>query len=93
MRCYFNFSDGYQVLRDEEGIDVSSLDRARIVAFQVIREVSRDTAAAEFDWSNWTLSLTDADGQVLQSVSLGDVITEGDNPAVTHECAEPISIP
>jgi hypothetical protein len=76
MRCYFNFVAGHEALDDKEGVEVSSLDHARIEALQAIQEVSQDPETRDFDWSDWTLNVTDSAGDVLLSVSLVDAVSE-----------------
>jgi len=74
MRCYFNLSDGEQFLQDDIGVEVSSLDAAQAETWQAIQEISSEAGAAGIDWSNWTLNMTDAAGQILHTVSIRQVI-------------------
>ena len=78
MRCYFNLSDGNEFLVDEEGVEVVSLDLAQTETLQAILELSRETVAAGFDWGDWTLNMTDAAGQVLQTIAIRQVIAGQD---------------
>ncbi|RDI59514.1 DUF6894 family protein [Microvirga subterranea] len=76
MRCHFNFRTGDSILLDEIGVEVASVHDARREALQAIHEVSQGDDAAEFDWSAWTLSVTDSDGQVLLTLPLQQLIGE-----------------
>lgn len=76
MRCHFNFRAGDNILIDEVGVEVASIHDAQVEALQAIQEVSKGMEAVGFDWSAWTLSVTDSDGQVLLTVPLEQVIGE-----------------
>jgi hypothetical protein len=76
MRCHFNFSAGDDFLIDEVGVEVASIDHAHVEALQAIQEVSRGTDSIGFDWSAWTLNVTDSTGHVLLTVPLQQVIGE-----------------
>ncbi|MGO4572556.1 DUF6894 family protein [Microvirga sp. 2TAF3] len=76
MRCYFNLSNGDRFFQDEHGIEISNLDDAHGEALQAIREVSQQRDAEKLDWNGWDLSVVDAQGNLLLSVSLEDVIAE-----------------
>lgn len=76
MRCHFNFFTGDSVLIDDVGVEVPNIQYARTEALQAIQEVSQDMRDFGFDWSAWTLSVTDSDGQVLLTVPLERVIGE-----------------
>jgi hypothetical protein len=80
MRCYFNFSTGDQFLIDEEGVEVPSLDHAHAEAVQAIYEIAQDVEGNGFDWSDWTLNVTDRSGQVLLTVPLHAVVAQETSP-------------
>jgi len=76
MRCHFNFSAGDTILIDEEGVEVASIRHARAEALEAIQEMSQGKEAAGFDWSAWTLSVTDSNGHVLLTLPLETVLGE-----------------
>lgn len=76
MRCHFNLRTGDSILIDEIGVEVASVHDARREALQAIHEVAQGGDAEGFDWSAWTLSVTDSDGQVLLTLPLQQFIGE-----------------
>ncbi|HZH51323.1 MAG TPA: hypothetical protein VEZ16_05520 [Microvirga sp.] len=74
MRCYFNFFAGDDMLIDEVGVEVSSLDHAHSQALQAIQEMSQGAEGQGVDWADWTLNVTDGTGQVLLTVALDGVV-------------------
>jgi hypothetical protein len=75
MRCHFNFSAGDTVLIDEVGVEVASIRHAHAEALEAIQEMSQQEAAG-FDWSVWTLSVTDSNGRVLLTLPLEAIVGE-----------------
>jgi hypothetical protein len=60
-------NDAHEVLRDVEGVEVFDPQEARAQAALLIEELRPKEAQY---WSGWTLTATDAAGQVLFAVDL-----------------------
>jgi hypothetical protein len=71
-RYYFNLTDGYEVIRDEAGIEVSDDRAALIQAFEAIEELRREANASPAEWEGWRLNIVDGSGRLVHSLPLGD---------------------
>jgi hypothetical protein len=70
-RFFFNLTNGVDVVRDEDGIEHSSMNSALIQAMKAIEELrAQDPLAAE-DWRGWSLEIVDASGRTVRSLPLG----------------------
>lgn len=69
MRCHFDLVDGSQTIRDDEGVNVESIDQAIADAAEVVREM---LASGELQGSPglWRLDIRGEDGAVLASVPI-----------------------
>lgn len=74
MRCYFNLVDGYEKILDQDGIEVTDLEQARIQAMRAIEELLEEDDALAEDWGNWTLEVTDEAGAILFSIPLNGIL-------------------
>ena len=70
LRFYFNLTDGETVIRDEEGVEVSSLQVAVISAMEAVEELRAQDASNSDDWQGWKLEIVDAAGRAVQSIPL-----------------------
>jgi hypothetical protein len=71
-RYYFNLSNGYDVISDEVGIEVSDDRAALIQAFEAIEELRREANASPGDWEGWQLNIVDGSGRLIHSLPLDD---------------------
>jgi hypothetical protein len=69
VRLYFHVTNGSEIIRDEQGIEVPSLDHARREALRTIAEVRAEDPASR-DWSGWTFRITDPGGRVVLLLDL-----------------------
>jgi hypothetical protein len=69
-RYYFNLTDGDEVIRDENGIEVSDVRMALIYAFEAIAELRQENAAALGEWQGWRLDIIDGSGNLIHSLPL-----------------------
>ncbi len=69
-RYYFNLTDGDEVIRDEDGIEVSDVRTALIRAFDAIAELRQEGPAAVGEWQGWRLDIVDSSGNLIQSLLL-----------------------
>ena len=68
---FFNLLDNEEVV-DSDGTDLPNLAAARQHAAQVVRELTfKRDGMLRRNWSQWTMSVRDLDGQVLFSLPLG----------------------
>jgi len=74
MRCYFNLIDGYERILDVDGIEVSTLEQARLQAVKAIEELLEEDDGIAEDWRSWTLEVTNEDGRVLLSIPLNGIL-------------------
>ncbi|KLK90975.1 hypothetical protein AA309_22595 [Microvirga vignae] len=70
MRCYFHLVSYHDAIFDETGIEVTDLETAEAEALKAINELREDDSAANEDWQDWQLNVTDRSGQVLLSIPL-----------------------
>ena len=68
VRYYFNLTDGETVIRDEEGVEASSLQAAVISAMEAVEELRAQDASNSDEWQGWKLEIVDAAGRAVQSV-------------------------
>jgi hypothetical protein len=69
-RYYFNLTDGYDVIPDEIGIEVSDDRAALIHAFEAVEELRREADASPSEWEGWRLNIMDGSGRLLHSLAL-----------------------
>ena len=74
MRLYFDFKDSLNTLQDVHGVKVVDPERARQVAFAVIRQLREQDPSVAQDWSGWTVRAMDPAGSVVFSIDL-DALT------------------
>ena len=74
MRCYFNLVSGSEKILDQDGIEVRDIEQAHVQALNAVEELREENATAAGDWSDWSLEVTDASGNVLFSINLGGVL-------------------
>jgi len=73
MRLYFDLKDSLYTLQDVDGVEVVDPDRARQVAFAVIRQLREEDSSVAQDWSGWTVRAMDPAGSVVFSIDLDTV--------------------
>jgi hypothetical protein len=73
MKCYLDLENESEIIRDQAGIEVASIDEARAEILGVLAdelEADPNTAA---DWSGWTLRVVDSARQLIFSIVLTDL--------------------
>ncbi len=70
LRYYFNLTDGETVIRDEEGVEASSLQAAVISAIEAVEELRAQDLSHSDEWQGWRLEIVDAAGRAVQSIPL-----------------------
>jgi hypothetical protein len=69
-RYYFNLTDGDNMIRDEEGIEASSLQAAVVSAMEAVEELRVQDPSNSDEWQGWRLEIVDASGQAVQTIPL-----------------------
>jgi hypothetical protein len=73
-RYYFNLTNGENMIRDEEGIEASSIQAAVVSAMEAVEELRAHDPSNSDEWQGWRLEVVDASGQVVQAIPL-DALT------------------
>ena len=69
-RYYFNLTDGDTMIRDEEGIEASSVQAAVVSAMEAVEELRAQDPLNSDEWQGWRLEIVDASGQAVQTIPL-----------------------
>jgi hypothetical protein len=69
-RYYFNLTDGETMIRDEEGIEASSIQAAAVSALEAAEELRAQDPANSDEWQGWRLEIVDASGRAVQTIPL-----------------------
>jgi hypothetical protein len=69
-RYYFNLTDGDTMIRDEEGIEASSIQAAVISAMEAVEELRAQDPSNSDEWQGWRLEIVDASGHAVQTIPL-----------------------
>ena len=69
-RYYFNLTDGDTMIRDEEGIEASSIQAAVVSAMEAVEELRAQDPLNSDEWQGWRLEIVDASGQAVQIIQL-----------------------
>jgi hypothetical protein len=69
-RYYFNLTNGETMIRDEEGIEASSIQAAVVSAMEAVEELRAQDPSNSEEWRGWWLEVVDASGQAVQAIPL-----------------------
>ena len=69
-RYYFNLTDGDSMIRDEEGIEVSSIQAAVVSALEAVEELRAQDPSNSDEWQGWRLEIVDTSGRAVQAIPL-----------------------
>jgi hypothetical protein len=69
-RYYFNLTDGETMIRDEEGVEASSIQAAVMSAVEAVEELRAQDLSSSDEWQGWRLEIVDASGQAVQAIPL-----------------------
>ena len=75
-RYHFNLTDGREVIRDEDGIELSDIRIALVHAFETIEELRKEDPATLDDWTGWRLEIMDDGGRTVHSIPLDNPIPQ-----------------
>ena len=65
MRLYFHLQKGTEIIRDEEGVEVSDVRAGEAEALRALGEIRSESDAELQDWAGWKLAAADDSGAVL----------------------------
>jgi hypothetical protein len=71
VRYYFNLTDGDEMIRDEDGLELSDVQAAVASALKAIAELRAEDPSSSQEWQGWRLEIVDESGHILKSVPLG----------------------
>src|SRR3954453_12451474 len=69
-RYYFNLTDGDTMIRDEEGIEASSIQVAALSAIEAIEEVRAQDGSTSDEVQGWRVEIVDDSGRAVQPIPL-----------------------
>jgi hypothetical protein len=69
-RYYFNLTDGATMIRDDDGIEASSIQAAVVSAMEAVEELRAHDPLNSEEWRGWWLEIVDASGQAVQTIPL-----------------------
>jgi hypothetical protein len=73
-RFFFNVRDGAYLLKDEEGIDLPSIDHARAQALQSTRELLAEAIKSGGDLSVDAVVVADEQGNEITSIAIKEAL-------------------
>ncbi|GEO17686.1 hypothetical protein MAE02_53820 [Microvirga aerophila] len=69
-RYYFNLTDGETMIRDEEGVEASSIQAAVLSAMEAVEELRGQEPLDPDEWQGWRLEIVDVSGHAVQTIPL-----------------------
>ena len=70
MRCYFHLVNGHTELVDNDGVEVSDLEDAKVQAMMAVDELQQEYEGFVDDWDGWHLHIICQNGTLLYSFPL-----------------------
>jgi hypothetical protein len=70
MRYYFHLTNGEAVIRNNEGIEASSIHSALISAMEMIEELRTEDPSEADEWQGWRLEIVNSSGQTIHTMPL-----------------------
>ncbi len=69
-RYFFNLTNGETMIRDDEGIEASSIQAAVMSAMEAVEELRALDPSNSDEWQGWWLEIIDTSGLALQTIPL-----------------------
>ena len=69
-RYYFNLTNGETMIRDEEGVEASSIQAAVLSAMEAVEELRGQEPLDPDEWQGWRMEIVDVSGQAVQTIPL-----------------------
>ena len=67
---FFNLTDGSQVIRDDEGLQLADMNVAVAYAIKAIKELRAEAPSPSQDWLGWRMEITNGTGEVVWVIPL-----------------------
>ena len=74
MHCYFHLVNGNDMIPDDTGVEVSSLEMVQRLAHRVIQEIRAEADLVDEEWHGWRLNVVCPQGSVLASICLSTTL-------------------
>jgi hypothetical protein len=81
-RYYFHLTDGTQVLKVPEGLDLLGNAAARDEALRFARDLKDGKTMPDRDWTGWFVSVVDGHGKEVDRIPIG-LVPDAPNPPVS----------
>jgi len=85
-RYFFHIADGSDLILDEEGSMLPDLEAAKAEARASARDIARQAIAQRRRPSDACVEIQDAEGRVLLSLSVEEILEHPRNPAYRETC-------
>ena len=69
-RYYFNLTNGEVMIRDEVGIEASSIQSAVVSGMEAVEELCAQDPSNSDEWQGWRLEIIDAEGRAVHAIPL-----------------------
>ncbi|WP_445501116.1 DUF6894 family protein [Microvirga sp. G4-2] len=69
-RYYFNLTDGNQIIRDDEGLQLADINAAVGYAIKAIEELRAEARAPSEEWLGWRMEITNGTGEMVWVIPL-----------------------
>lgn len=69
-RFYFNLTNGAEVVRDPDGIELADVDSALLYAAKAIEELRAEDPLSAESWQGWNLEIVDVSGRTIHILPL-----------------------
>jgi hypothetical protein len=70
LRCFFNLTNGEQVLRDDVGVEITCPNELEAEILNALKGVQQGDGFDARDWKGWRLDVIDSSGDILVSLRL-----------------------
>jgi hypothetical protein len=70
-RYFFHLVSPHALIRDEEGVDMSTGEEALSQILQAVNEFIKEALSSD-EWQGWSLEITDGIGSMVLSIPLTD---------------------
>jgi hypothetical protein len=70
MRCFFHITNNHETIRDDDGVEASSVETVRRLALQAVHELRQESDHVSEEWHGWQLDVVDSGGNILLSIPL-----------------------
>lgn len=74
MRCYFHLVSSHEELIDDEGVEVTDFESAKVQALAAVSELHREYGGVIEDWNGWHLHIVCPEGTLLYSFPLAKTL-------------------